>query len=122
MSLKTNSHGIQLRNSGEHTTRETRHDAHLSVKKQVRYGQIKSILYTAKRPLSAKEVAQEMYMRGYVSSNDRNNSAPRLTELGYKGICEPVGKIKDQWTGRVVTVWDLTPVARDQMQRELMNG
>lgn len=114
MSLKTNSHGIQLRNNGEYTTRETRHDAYVGVQKKVRYEQIKRILYEC-GTLSAREISEEMYKRGLVPTNERNFASPRLTEMGYIGIVEPIGKKKDQWSGRAVSVWDLTPIAKEQM-------
>ena len=55
--------------------------------------------------MTAKEIAQEMYMRGYTTNNDRNNSAPRLTELSIVGIVEPIGKKKCEWTNKSVAVY-----------------
>jgi repressor of nif and glnA expression len=99
------------REYGEFTTLETRHDAHEAVNKNLRYEQILEIL---DHPMTAKEIAVEMYKRGYVGSDDRNHASPRLTEMALKGIVEPVGKRRCVYTGRTVTVWDMTPITRDR--------
>ena len=55
--------------------------------------------------MTAKEIAQEMYLKGYIPTNERNFTAPRLTELSIKGIVEPIGKKKCQWTNKSVSVF-----------------
>ena len=59
------------------------------------------------KELTAKECAVMMMQKGYVPTCERNISAPRLTELGQKGIVEPVGKKVCSYTGKKVTVWAL---------------
>jgi len=97
---------FEKRNPGEMTTLETRHDSYETVDKQVRYNQIIECL-TEKPQQTAKEIARMMFLKGYIPSDERNFSAPRLTEMSEKGIVEPVGKKVCQWTGKKVTVYSL---------------
>lgn len=76
-------------------------------KKQIRYNQILEILTERNKPMTAKEIAKEMMLRGYTRTDERNNSAPRLTELGQRGIVEPKGSKMDNETNKRVTVWGL---------------
>ena len=76
-------------------------------KKQIRYNQILEILTERNKPMTAKEIAKEMMLRGYTRTDERNNSAPRLTELGQRGIVEPKGSKMDNDTNKRVTVWGL---------------
>lgn len=94
------------RRFGEATTLETRAEAHEKVNKQKRYTQIVECLKEG-TPLTAKEVAVMMFNKGYVPTQERNHSAPRLTELCEKGVVEPVGKKRCTYTGKTVTVYDL---------------
>ncbi len=58
-----------------------------------------------KGPMTAQEVADELYNRGHTLSRERNHAAPRLTELKDAGLIEATGKKICQRTGRKVTVW-----------------
>lgn len=91
---------------GEITTFDTRTEANETVDKKKRYKQIIEILYGGKE-MTAKEIAVEMCNRGYIPTNERNFTAPRLTELSYKGIVEPIGKQKCTYTGKKVAVYKL---------------
>ena len=87
-------------------TNECRRNANETVDRMKRYMQIKEILKG--RMMSAKEVAVEMYKRGYTDSAERNYSAPRLTELEMRyGLVKVVGKKKCQYTGKMVSVYQL---------------
>jgi len=55
--------------------------------------------------LTAQELAMELHKRGYIPSDERNFTAPRLTELRKDGKVTPVGKKQCDKTGRKVTVW-----------------
>jgi hypothetical protein len=55
--------------------------------------------------LTAQELATELYKRGYIPSDERNFTAPRLTELRKDGKVTPVGKKHCDKTGRRVTIW-----------------
>lgn len=94
------------RRIGEIPTLETKSEANESVDKKKRYKQIIEILVGGKE-MTAKEIAVEMWNRGYIPTTERNFTAPRLTELSYKGIVEPVGKQKCSYTGKTVAVYSL---------------
>lgn len=84
-------------------TYETRHDSHEKVNKEKRYEQIKNIL--ADKEMTAREIAVELYKRGYTNTTDRNCSAPRLTELVEKREVMIAGKKYDTETGRNVATY-----------------
>ena len=86
---------------------ETRKESEENVNKQQRYQQIIEILTESKEPMSAKEIAVEMYRRGYSFTTERNLSAPRLNELSKKGILECVGQKVCEYTGHHVGVYAL---------------
>lgn len=85
-------------------TFETRAESHEVVDKKKRYSQIIEILQGGKE-MTAKEIAVEMFNRGYIPTDERNFSAPRLTELSIKGIVEPVGKQKCEYTHKMVSLY-----------------
>ena len=92
---------------GEIVTLDTRHDSNETVDKEKRYQQIIEILNENNHPLTAKQIAVLMYVKGYTPSTERNFSAPRLTELSDKGVVEPCGKKKCEFTGKTVAVYRL---------------
>lgn len=93
---------------GEIVTFNTRGDSNELVDREQRYKQIIEILSEhSERPLSAKEIAVFMHRKGYTPTEERNFSAPRLTELSQKGVVEPCGKIKCLYTGKTVAVYRL---------------
>jgi len=57
--------------------------------------------------LTAQEIAVVLYNRGRIPSDERNFTAPRLTELRKESKVEPVNKKLCVKTGRRVTVWAL---------------
>lgn len=87
----------------ESITLENRNFAELEVDKHLRYSQILECL--GDKEMTAKEIANEMYMRGMIPTNERNFTSPRLTEMLRDGRIEPVGKKKCDWTGKTVTVF-----------------
>lgn len=90
---------------GEVPTFETRHEANLNVDKQKRYKQIIEVLQD--QELTAKEIAVKMFEKGYIPTSERNFAAPRLTELSIKGVVEPIGKVRCEYTGKKVAVYKL---------------
>ena len=90
------------RMAGEQITLETMHDSFEAVDKKKRQRQVLQILT---HPMTASEVAAEMQRLGYVRYFDRNNAAPRLTELCQLGIVDTIGKKRDPLTGKTVTVY-----------------
>lgn len=98
---------MEKRRYGTNPMAENKHDSNKSVDKSLRYRQIKTILRTRKRGLTAKQIAVLMYKNGFIPTAERNFSAPRLTELCEKGIVEPIGKTLCEYTGKKVTVYAL---------------
>ena len=96
---------MEKRQPGEYTTYETRGEANDKVDRAKRYKQIMEILSDHPEGLTAKEVASAMAWRNYTCNSDRNNAAPRLTELMYQGKVEPIGKKVCQFTGKKVAVY-----------------
>lgn len=94
---------MELARAGQVITLDTRADAEASVDKNKRYKQILEIL--GDKEMTAKEIAVEMYNKGYTPSTERNFSQPRLNELMNKRIVEPIGKKKCKYTGRTVAVY-----------------
>lgn len=86
-------------------TLENRRESYDSLDKQKRYIQILEVLGNNK--MTAKEIAVEMFKRGMIPNSERNFTAPRLTELSYEGIVEPIGKKKCEYTGKTVSVFQL---------------
>lgn len=98
---------MEYRKVGEITTYDTRSESHETVDKKKRYKQIINVLKENPNGLTAKEIACVMYSNKEIPSNERNYTAPRLTELSYKGVVEPIGKKKCTYTGKTVAVYKL---------------
>lgn len=101
---------MEYRRAGEMVTYATRSESNENVDKTKRYKQIIEILKDNPDGLTAKEIACVMYSNGLIPSRERNFTAPRLTELSYKGIVEPIGKKKCTFTGKTVAVYALREV------------
>lgn len=102
---------MEKRQYGEFTTLETRADANESVNREKRYAQIIQVLNeTESEGLSAKQIANIMMQKGYIPTDERNFTAPRLTELCKKGVVEPIGKDICAYTGKKVTYYALREV------------
>ena len=98
---------IEYTRPGIITTYETRAEANETVNKKLRYSQITEILKENKEGLTAKQIAVEMMKKGYIPTSERNFTAPRLTEMSVKGIVEPIGKVKCEYTHKMVSVYKL---------------
>lgn len=92
---------------GQNITHDTRAIAHESVDKQKRYEQIKETLRLYNYPMTAKEIAVHMRNMGYIPTDERNFTSPRLTELSKMGVVEPCGKKRCSFTGKNVTAYRL---------------
>lgn len=97
---------MEYRRIGEIPTLETRAEANETIDKKKRYKQIIEILQAGKE-MTAKEIAVEMWNRGFIPIPERNFTAPRLTELSRCGVVEPVGKQRCTYTGKTVCVYSL---------------
>lgn len=92
---------------GQIITFETRNESEQKVNKEKRYSEIKYILSKFPKGLTAKQIAVQMKKCGFTNNDDRNNAAPRLTELSQIGYVEPVGKTKCEYSGKMVSVYKL---------------
>lgn len=99
--------GFIKRNYGEHITLANRSESEQKVDKAKRRMQVLDILKENNKPMTAKEVAVEMFRKYLTFDTDRNNAAPRLTELAQMGLVDTIGKIKCKYTGKMVTVYEL---------------
>lgn len=88
------------------TTLDTRGESNEKVDRKKRYSQILEILQE-KESLTAKEIAVEMYKRGWIPTTERNFTSPRLTELMYGGKVETAGKKKCEYTGVKVALFKI---------------
>lgn len=64
-------------------------------------------------PMTAEELADELYRRGMVQLNHRSVVAPRLTELKEEGKVKTCGKRPSQFTGKLSAVWQATEEQND---------
>ena len=98
------------RQYGEMTTLECRSDSHEKIDKARRRREILFVMQDASgnnRIMTAMEVADDLLRHGFVTRLDRNNAAPRLTEMCKDGTVDVVGKKKDKWTGKMVTCYQI---------------
>lgn len=96
---------INPRRLGTNPLLETRAEAHCKVKKKNHYIEIIEILNDFNIPMTAKEIAVEMKNRGYSKTDERNASAPRITEMLQDGLLECVGDKVCQYTNNSVGVF-----------------
>ena len=94
------------RRNGEMTTLDTRGESYEQIDKVKRYSQIIECLRENPQ-MTAKQIAVRMHEKGYIPTTERNFTAPRLTEMSQRGIVEPIGKTKCQYTGKTVAVYGL---------------
>ena len=97
---------ITQRRLGENPLIENQIEAYESVDKQKRYKQIIEIL-TEGKEMTAKEIAVEMYKRGYTPTSERNFASPRITELLRTGTLDVIGRKKCEYSGKSVSVFGL---------------
>ena len=96
---------MEKRQPGEYTTYDTRGEANEKVDRQKRYNQILEILRDFPEGLTAKECAVQMMRRKYIPTSERNFVSPRMTEMMYLGIVEPIGKKICKYTHKRVAVY-----------------
>ena len=90
----------------ENITKETRRESYHAVLPTLTERQ-KTVLQILNDcgDMTAQEIATELWRRGITPTDERNFSAPRLTELSDKGLVKAVGKKICGKTGKKVTVW-----------------
>ena len=74
--------------------------------RKVRYEQILESLCMGNK--TAKEIAVELYKPKLTNTDERNTTAPRLTELEKMGFVEATAKKTCKYTGKIVTVYKIT--------------
>ena len=89
------------------TTQETRRESYETANRDAaaRRRVILEILTENINGMTAREIAGELHRRGITPTDERNFSAPRLTELYKDGKVECISKRKCPLTGRRVAVW-----------------
>lgn len=79
---------------------KNRKDANETVKKDLRYSQILSIMKSTSCPLTAREIETEMVAKDYVSEFNLNDVRPRLTELSQLHKVKVYGRQIDTVSGK----------------------
>ena len=74
-------------------------------KTKIRYIQI---LNRLDKPKTAKELAVELFDLGFIPSTERNYTAPRLTELEKMGYVKVTDKVKCEYKGKTVAMYEIT--------------
>ena len=92
---------------GECTTLECRNDSHAATDKQKRRKDILEVMSINGCPLTAIEIAENLFLLGKVNRIDRNYVSPRMTEMCIDGTVEPAGKKLCKYTGRKVTAFQI---------------
>jgi repressor of nif and glnA expression len=94
-------------------TQETRRESYEVITQDTaaRRRVILEILPENENGMTAREIAGELHRRGITPTDERNYSAPRLTELYQAGKIKTTSKKSCPQTGRNVTVW----VIQDEM-------
>ena len=59
------------------------------------------------KELTFRDVAEEMYKKGYTPTTELLYSQPRVSEMVKIGLLEPVGKTRSNVSGKIVTVFKL---------------
>lgn len=90
-------------------TTDTRFQSMVRLNKNKLYSYIISVLKNSndKNGMTARECAVALYKDGKILNNDRQATAPRLTELEDMGIVAVVGKKYDDLTNRCVACYAL---------------
>lgn len=86
------------------TTAQTRAESNMTVDKKARENQVLEILSDGQER-TARQVAFEMWQRGFTNNTERNNASPRLTSLLEQRKVVVVGKERDRITGKKVAVY-----------------
>lgn len=85
-------------------TIQTRRESNEALDRRKRNAEVLEILDELGNA-TAKEVAVRMYEKGYTATSERNNAAPRLTELEQDGYVEVIGKRICRYTGKRVAIY-----------------
>lgn len=110
---------IKDRRPGERITFTTRRISNEVANKRGMYSKILEVLESTEEPLSAKDIAIQLFQKRLLPTDSRQEVAPRLTEMSTKGWIEPTGaKQRDQYSGILVTVYKLRK-APQEIRKEI---
>ena len=91
-------------------TADTRRASNKALDRETVNKRIISILETADKPLTAREVSERMHSCHYIPYPVRQAVAPRLTELTDRGVVKVCGKKLDKESWRMVAAYKLVEV------------
>jgi len=90
---------------GNEITDETREESHEMILATASKRRVIILEILASNEMTANEIAEVLFEKGYTPFYERNFAAPRLTELKAEGKIEVVGKKYCERTGRKIAVW-----------------
>ena len=85
-------------------------------KRKIRYQEILERLCYGNK--TAKEIAVELYEMKITNTNERNTTAPRLSELERMGYVEATAKKRCEYTNKTVTVYKITKLGYEAVNLE----
>lgn len=94
---------MEIRLWGTNPLKENQIESNEKIDRARRYKQIMECLDG--KELTFREIAEEMYRRGFTPTNELLYSQPRVSELVRKGRIEPIGKKKCIETNKMVSVF-----------------
>ena len=86
-------------------TKETRCESYEAVKPSIIRRQVTILDILGDSEMTASEIAEILYIKGFTPFYERNFAAPRLTELKASGKVEAIGKRLCEKIGRKNSVW-----------------
>lgn len=95
--------GCETAYRSSRTTKQTRRASNQEVRRDKKNRMILEQLSYG--PATAREIAVILHRQGRTLTEERNETAPRLTEMMQNGIVEVCGKRKDSKTGRKAAIY-----------------
>lgn len=95
-------------------TKQTRRESNQEVRRDKKNRMILEQLSYG--PATARELAVMLHKHGLTLTADRNETAPRLTEMMQRGVVEVCGKKKDSLTGRKAAVYQIAEEDEDDVE------
>ncbi len=91
-------------------TDETRRESYETVKPTTSQRRALILEILGDKEMTANEIAEELFKRGYTPFYERNFAAPRLTELKADERVKVIGKRLCAKTNRMIAIWTKTEV------------
>ena len=100
-------------------TTQTRWESYEKLdKRRLHHLIISALVENSERGLTARETAVILYNQGYVQSNERQVTAPRLTELMDAGKVTVIGKRLDPVSLKQVAVYSIADTNKEKAVNE----